>query len=32
MDAADIGQIQKIRIGHNSESLGSAWYLEKVTI
>jgi len=26
----DIGQIQKIRIGHNSEKMNSAWYLEKV--
>ncbi len=30
IEEADIGQIQKIRIGHNSEKIGSAWYLEKV--
>ncbi|CAF3703956.1 unnamed protein product, partial [Rotaria sordida] len=29
IEAPDIGQIQKIRIGHNSEKFGSAWYLEK---
>ncbi|CAF4048737.1 unnamed protein product, partial [Rotaria sordida] len=32
IEAPDIGQIQKIRIGHNSEKFGSAWYLEKVLI
>ncbi|CAF2355156.1 unnamed protein product [Rotaria sp. Silwood2] len=32
LEAPDIGQIQKIRIGHNSEKFGSAWYLEKVLI
>jgi len=30
IEAPDIGQIQKIRIGHNSEHMNSAWYLEKV--
>jgi hypothetical protein len=30
IEAPDIGQIQKIRIGHNSKKLGSGWYLEKV--
>ncbi|CAM2710921.1 unnamed protein product [Rotaria socialis] len=32
IEAPDIGQIQKIRIGHNSEKLGSGWYLEKLLI
>lgn len=30
IEAADVGQIQKIRIGHNNEKMNSAWYLEKV--
>ena len=30
IEAPDIGEIQKIRIGHNDEKTGSAWYLEKV--
>jgi hypothetical protein len=29
-EAHDIEQIQKIRIGHNSKKLISAWYLEKI--
>lgn len=30
IEAPDVGEIQKIRIGHNSEKFGAAWYLEKV--
>lgn len=30
IEAPDIGQIQKIRIGHHSEKMNAAWYLEKV--
>ncbi|CAF3251609.1 unnamed protein product [Rotaria sp. Silwood2] len=32
IEAPDIGQIEKIRIGHHSENFASAWYLEKVLI
>ncbi|CAF3434075.1 unnamed protein product, partial [Rotaria sp. Silwood2] len=30
--APDIGPIEKIRIGHNSENFDAAWYLDKVLI
>ncbi|CAF5099834.1 unnamed protein product, partial [Rotaria sp. Silwood1] len=32
INAPDIGPIEKIRIGHNSEKAFAAWYLEKVLI
>ncbi|CAF2821092.1 unnamed protein product [Rotaria sp. Silwood2] len=32
IEAADVGKIEKIRIGHYSEKLSSGWYLEKVLI
>ncbi|CAF4520761.1 unnamed protein product [Rotaria sp. Silwood2] len=32
IEAADIGPIEKIRIGHHSENFGAAWYLEKILI
>ncbi|CAF0968400.1 unnamed protein product [Rotaria sp. Silwood1] len=32
IEAPNIGQIEKIRIGHNSEKFGAAWYLEKILI
>ena len=30
IEAADIGRIQKIRIGHDGTGMFSGWYLEKV--
>ncbi|CAF1135774.1 unnamed protein product [Rotaria sordida] len=32
IEAPNVGQIERIRIGHNSEKFGSAWYLEKILI
>ena len=30
IEAADIGRIQKIRIGHDGAGMFSGWFLEKV--
>ncbi|XP_030643524.1 lipoxygenase homology domain-containing protein 1 [Chanos chanos] len=32
VEAADVGKIFKIRIGHDGTGIGSGWYLEKVEI
>ncbi|CAF0982480.1 unnamed protein product [Didymodactylos carnosus] len=32
LEATDVGQIVKIRIGHDSKGLGSGWFLEKVLL
>lgn len=32
IEAADVGKIFKIRIGHDGTGMGSGWYLEKVDI
>jgi hypothetical protein len=32
VQASDLGQLKKIRVGHDNSSLGPAWFLEKVVI
>ena len=32
IEALDIGDIKKVRIGHDGSGLGSAWFLDRVEI
>lgn len=32
VESPDLGNLTKIRIGHNGEGFGSGWFLDKVRI
>ena len=32
LEASDVGDLFKIRIGHDGSKPGAGWYLEKVTV
>lgn len=32
IDAADVGKLTKLVIGHDNKGLGASWYLENVTV